>query len=84
MNLRARFFRTAFSQVNRKVTAYALDKVIKQIERLRPPPEQKKEVNLLPCTHLFRSAYGLFCAHEIKLRIDLAEPLKVEDFHSYW
>jgi hypothetical protein len=51
---------------------------------LRPPPGQKKEVNLLLCTYLFRSTYGLFCVYEIKFRIDLAEPLKVEDFHSHW
>jgi hypothetical protein len=38
MNLRERFLRNAFTQVNRKVTAYALDKVITQMERLRPSP----------------------------------------------
>jgi hypothetical protein len=50
---------------------------------LRPSPGQK-EVKLPPCTHLFRSAYGLPCAHEIELRLDLNEPLKPEDFHSHW
>jgi hypothetical protein len=54
------------------------------MERLRPLSRQKKEVNLLPCTYLFRSAYSLPYAHEIKLRIDLAEPLKIEDFHNHW
>jgi hypothetical protein len=84
MNLRARFFRTAFSQINKKVTAYALNKVIKQIKRLKPSLGQKKEINLLPYTYLFRFTYGLFYAHEIKFRINLAEPLKIKDFHSYW
>jgi hypothetical protein len=51
---------------------------------LRPLLEQKKKINLLSCIYLFRSVYGLFYAYEIKLRIDLAEPLKVKDFHSYW
>lgn len=83
MNLRERLLRTVFSQVNRKVTAYALDNVIVQMERLRPSPGQK-EVKLPPCTHLFRSTYGIPCAHEIKLRLDLNEPLKTEDFHSHW
>jgi hypothetical protein len=82
MNLRERFLRNAFTQVNRKVTAYALNKVITQMERLRPSPRQKK-VKLLLCTRLFRSAYNLLCAYEIKVRLDLNEPLKSEDFYSH-
>jgi hypothetical protein len=53
------------------------------MKRLRPFPGQK-EVKLLLCTRLFRSAYNLSCAYEIKVRLDFNEPLRFEDFHSHW
>ena len=78
-----RFEPSIFSKVIKKVSIYALDRVLGQYFLLKPP-KGEEIVTLQPCSHLFRAAWGLPCVHEIKERIDTNKPLEPEDFHPHW
>ena len=78
-----RFEPSIFSKVIKKVSIYALDRVLGQYFLLKPP--KGEEIGTLrPCSHLFRTAWGLPCVHEIKERIDTNKSLEPEDFHPHW
>jgi len=78
-----RFEPSIFSKVIKKVSIYALDRVLGQYFLLKPP--KGEEIGTLrPCSHLFRAAWGLPCVHEIKERIDTNKYLEPEDFHPHW
>jgi hypothetical protein len=78
-----RFEPSFFSKVIRKVSVYALDRVLGQYSLLKPP-KGEEVVTLRPCSHLFRASWGLPCVHEIKAHLNANKPLEPEDFHPHW
>ncbi|HEY9302379.1 MAG TPA: hypothetical protein VIQ31_39655 [Phormidium sp.] len=67
-----------FSNINGKVSLFALRLVYEQYERL------SSEDKLPPCTHSFTETMGLPCCHVMQTLIEKNEPIPLFSIHKQW
>ncbi len=79
-----RFNINLFGFIQREVINQVFNIVLKQFDRLKYSKIIKNPASLKPCTQHFDRAYGLFCAYEIKARLEKNERLQIDDFYEHW